>query len=408
MKKIVINFGEPNIQIALLDEDKLIEMIIEKEENKSCVGNIYAGIVKNVLPSRFVFVDIGQEKNAFLYLEDNRESYLIENGQAKIKNGQQILVQVMKDAVGDKGVGVTTQLSFSSKNMVVFLEGSNADVVDIGISKKIEDRNERKRLKEIAQGLVQKGYGMIMRTDSVGKSKEELAEEFNRLLLLCQKIMEQGKYVKAPAVIYKEDYILNSTLKELLKEDVDSIYLNSEKDFQVIQNLAKEMRGEQCQLTLVKDKNSIFSKFMIDTQLKKVFNKKVWLKSGGFIIIEQTEACVVIDVNSGKFSGGYGQQDYVLRTNIEAAEEIAYQLRLRNLAGIIIIDFIDMKREKDKDFLIHVLTSQVKKDRISVSVVGMTQLGLMQLTRKKTRLPVTLADFETCCSQCGAPLSVQK
>ena len=395
MRQILVDYSEKIMRSALVVDGVVIELIIDKPRNSSIVDNIYVGIVKNILPSQFAFIDIGQEQNAFLHLSDNKECDLYTARKLNIKNGQRLLVQVIKDATGNKGAAVTTQISFSSKHLVIF----KAKKREIGISKKIEDIQERVRLKKIADNLIPQNFGLIMRTESTSKAEEELRLELDDLLMKANEVIEKGKYAKETTAIYKDEHILFKTLKDLNLENADSIVINNKTEFENLKKLIG-LSNLTNKLTLYNNEIPIFSYHMIESQIEKIFNKKVWLKSGGFLIIEQTEACVVIDVNTGKFSGNKNHRQSVLRTNLEATVEIARQLRLRNLSGIIIIDFIDMKDKEGIQKLHNLISKEIKKDRVSTRVIGMTQLGLMQLTRKKTREPLSkILEYE--CPHCN-------
>lgn len=408
MKNLFIDFGQDEVRTALVDDGRLVEVIVENKETVSVVGHIFSSTVKSILPSQFVFVDIGQEKNAFLCLEDKKELALYHDNKLTIKPGQQLLVQVIKDATGSKGACVTTQISFPSKNLVVF----KAKEKEVGISKKIEVLGERNRLKKIANAILPEAYGIIFRTSSQGKQEDELSEELKRTLALSERILAIGKYAKPPSTVHKEGHFLQKTIGELGGEGIDKVIINDpdQKDF--IYDICKALFGE----TLVAGSDflgvyegtiPLFTEYFLDSQLQKALYERVWLKCGGFIIIEQTEACVVIDVNTGKFSGSGNQQKTALKVNMEAAVEIARQIRLRNLSGMIIIDFIGLRSPHDKAKLHQLLRKEIKKDRVSVTIVGMTELGLMQLTRKKIREP--LANYLLCrCPVCNGSGKIAK
>lgn len=394
MRQILIDYSQKLIRSALVEDNEVVEVIVDEPQHSSIVGNVYVGIVKNILPSQFAFVDIGQEYNAFLHLSDNKESDLYTGRRLNIKNGQRLLVQVIKDATGTKGAAVTTQISFSSRNLVIFKTNKR----EIGISKKIEDMKDRVDLKKIADNLIPKDFGLIMRTESIHKTEEELREELDKLLVIGREVIEKSKEVNEITTIYKDDYILYKALKELNVEDADRILINDRHE---IQNLRKVMQKNELsnKIDLYTGETPMFTYYMIESQIEKIFNKKVWLKSGGFLIIEQTEACVVIDVNTGKFSGNRNHVQSVLKINLEAAIEISKQLRLRNLSGMIIIDFIDMKDKDGVMKLYELLSQEIKKDRVPTRIIGMTKLGLMQVTRKKSREPLSkILEYE--CPRC--------
>lgn len=380
MKRIVIDSSYHSRRIGLVENGELIEFIYENNQSGSLVGNIYTGRVMSVHKGmQACFIDIGHEKNGYLILEKGRN----------LQAHSHILVQVEKDALGTKGAVLTEKLSFPGKFIVLIPK----DKGNIGISRKIDDENEKERIKEIAQSVLPKGYGMIVRTEGAGKSVSEFKEEVGKLFETAEDVMKRAEYAKAPSLLYSEENTAVKAVRDLFSFDVCEVIVNDENDFNVIKSFNKEQEEK---IVFYDSPVPIFENYFIESQVQKILNKKVWLKSGGFLIIEQTEACVVIDVNTGKFTGKRDFQETVFKINHEAAKEIAKQLRLRNLSGMIIIDFIDMKDEEKRQELRNIIEKDVKKDRIKTTVVGMTELGLMQLTRKKTNLPLWAKMSEKC------------
>lgn len=391
MKKIIIDHTEDITKTALLHDGKLIELVVDGQNEMSIAGNIYAGIVEAILPSQFAFIDIGLEKNAFLHLNDNRETNLYGGNQKKllIKRGQTLLVQVLKDPAKSKGAYVTSRLSFAGRFVVIEKSGGAAE---IGVSSKITNEAERERLKDIFRRESREGYAVVVRTDAAGRREEELLAEHALLMDKLEKSENEWRCVRAPALVFSEDNVLRKTLSDFFKEETDEVVVNDKEVYESLKlEFAGFFDGAGERFSYYGDSLPVFSKYSVDAQIEKAMRKKVWLDSGAFIVIEQTEACVVIDVNSGKYSGAKGHEQTALEVNSEAAIEVAYQLRLRNLGGIIIVDFIDMKLAGNIDALTKVLREETQKDRLAVNVVGMTELGLMQLTRKKVRRP--LADI---------------
>lgn len=390
MKKIIIDHTASITKTALLHDGRLVELIIDDRDEMSMVGNIYAGIVKAILPSQFAFIDIGMEKNAFLYLNDSREANLYggEKKALQVKQGQALLVQVLKDPFGTKGAYVTSRLSCAGQFLVV---EKSTGASEIGISKKITDEDERERLKDIFRQNGRDGYAVIVRTSAADKQAEELLEEYDLLVDRLKKSENEWSCLRAPSLAFAESNVLKKTLLHFFKDEIDEVVIN---DGRACESLRTELmdffEGAGDRFKHYSDSLPIFSYYSIDSQIEKAMQQRVWLKSGAFIVIEQTEACVVIDVNSGKFSGAKGHEQTALEVNLEAAAEIAFQLRLRNLGGIIIVDFIDMKIKENIDILTKTLEDETKKDRIAVNVIGMTELGLMQLTRKKIRKPLDI------------------
>ena len=392
MKQLLIHFSENTTQIALMACGRLVEILINKTDTASVVGQIYAGIVKTILPGQFAFIDIGLTKNAFLNITDAKETTLYTNGKLALKTGQAILVQVTKDPGGEKGAAVTTQLSFSGKNVVVYAHTTPA----IGISKKITDEAERTRLKTVAAQIYKDAetpcFGLVLRTACRDKASGDICAEAVTLLAALKQTQVRGQYIKPPAIVQKITEPLQEAIDTLMSEHIERVVINDGAKLAVVQAALDQANwGKQADIYC--GEADFLSFFGISAQLAKALVKKVWLPCGGFIVIEQTEACVVIDVNTGKFSKGKDKESTAVQTNREAAQEIAKQLRLRNLSGMIIIDFIGMKAESDKQALVSLLEDETKNDRLRVTVLGMVHLGVVMLTRKKTREPLA-AIFE--------------
>ena len=380
MKRILVDKHPATgvVRTALLHDGRLVELIFAGAEN-SVAGNIYAGLVETILPNRFAFIDIGLEKRAFLNLDDRREQ------EFTCKQGQTVLVQALKDPAGEKGTYLTSRLDF--KGRFAALSKATPNRPAIGISKKIEDAAERKRLHAMALAHLPAGMELVLRTNAAGCSAEELAAEIERLAALCRQSDNEWTYVKAPALLHSD--ATAADVSELFTRDVDELVVEGEELYAELANAAAGFFPHALERVrpYAGDIN-LFRTEGVETQIEKALQKRVWLKSGGFLVIEQTEACAVIDVNSGKFAGKKDLEQSVLKVNMEAATEIARQLRLRNLGGIIIVDFIDMKEPASAQTLTEHLAAAVKKDRLATAVVGMTELGLMQITRKKTRKPL--------------------
>lgn len=384
MNSILIDSNFRIVRIAVVENGELTELIVENKKEDNIIGNIYCGRIEKILPAmKSVFIDIGCNKNAYMYCENVK----------KLKCGQEILVKVEKEASGTKGPLVTDKISFAGRFAVLI-----ANEKSIGISKKITDENERKRIRDIIKEILPENFGIIIRTNGEGKSSEDFDFEINMILKYAVKIMDKGRYAKAPCIIHKEFDVVMKAARELFCSNIDRVITNSYEDYEKLLKLTSKY-GDNIELIYYNSNIPMFENFFIESQFEKILNKKVWLKSGGFIVIDETEACVVIDVNTGKYTGKKNTEETFLKTNIEAAYEISKQLKLRNLSGMIIIDFIDMKEEESKERLKYELESYVKNDRIKTVVVGMTELGLMQLTRKKTR-PSNMKLLTTNCRCC--------
>lgn len=389
MKRILVDNQENWTRLGIVDDGVLMELVYERKYSMPIVGNVYVGKIVNVLPGmQAAFVDIGREKNAFLYYGDNVDSL---GNSIKPQCGTDVLVQVEKAEVGKKGAVLTRRISFPGKFLVI-IPGDGK----LGISKKITDNAERDRIRNIVSSLLPEGCGAIVRTDGQGKDYEVYKKEIERLLEISDKIMKKASYLKAPALVYTDVNGVEKAVRDYFHDDIDEIVVNVEDDYNELLSICPKLNIDMRKIKYHNDGTPLFASYYVEGQAKAAFNRQVWLKSGGFIIIEQTEACVVIDVNTGKYTGKADLQKTILKTNLEAAREIAHQLRLRNLNGMIIVDFIDMKSEQDKQLLRKELEEAVAGDRLQTIVVGMTELGLMQLTRKKKRQSVMQLMTESC------------
>jgi len=396
VKRILVDSTSYGSRVGIVEDGILMELVYEKSNALPIVGNIYSGKIMNVLPGmQAAFVDIGRGKNAFLYYGDNKDNDGIV---IKPKVGTDVLVQVEKAEIGNKGAVLTKKISFPGKFLVI-IPGDTK----IGISKKITDLDERQRIKEVVNQILPENYGIIVRTDGEGKTYEVYEKEIRMLLERSEDVLKRADYSKSPALLYSEINGVEKVVRDFFDDDIDELVVNSEVDYETIIKLCKEIGFGSEKIKLYTDEVPLFQNYYVESQAKSAFSKHVWLKSGGFIVIEQTEACVVIDVNTGKYTGKVDLQKTILKTNIEAAKEIAHQLRLRNLNGMIIVDFIDMKAENDRKMLQKTLEEAVAKDRLQTIVVGMTELGLMQMTRKKKRQSIMQLMTKKCsvCSGTG-------
>lgn len=396
MKEIIISKNENSAYMVLLLEDgKIVEKYDESESNKILEGNIYCGIVKNVLPGmQSAFVDIGEDKNAFLHIKDVIPKVSNETGNKEedfskykikdyIKQGMPILVQIKKDEEAQKGARISTHISLTGRFCVLMV-----DVNFITISQKIENSEERKRLRKIASEILNKQeekFGVIIRTASEGKKKEEIEEDLEKLIALWNQIKESydtAKKQKVPQLICQNYDVVSKFLTGVLDTGIDKITINSKTSYQEIENYLKSIGKDEIKLEYKENLNNIYD---IDSQIEKMERRKVWLDCGGFITIDKTEALTAIDVNSGKFTGkkNSSKENTVVKVNEEATIEIAKQLRLRNISGIIVIDYIDMENDQDRNEIIKLLEKEIKKDRSKTQIIGFTKLDLLEMTRKK-------------------------
>lgn len=406
MELVIDRLGEIN-RFILLKENKLENLIIEDSRKKSIVGNIYCGNVQKIVNKKFAFINIGLEKNAFLDLSDTKESLLVNNSENKIKfnikQGDSVLVQVLKDATNEKGPAVSSQINIKGENLVVF-NGKNNQV---GISKKIFEKNDRDRLRDMGNEISKNELSIIFRTSSIELSFDELEKEFLLLKSKFEKLMEQGKFIKPPALVVEENYGIFGTINELLNNEVTKIISNDKNTLNEVENNLKSCAITDISTELIEPSDYIKFLSTAENQIEKLFNKNIWLKSGGFIVIEETEACNVIDVNTSKSINIKNQKEVALKTNLEAVLEIANQVKLRNLSGIIIVDFIDMSGTKQKNELLKFAKKIFEKDKIKTNVVSITELGLMQITRQKKREPISRI-LRRNCSTCNGLGSILK
>lgn len=399
MKRLLIHTSHNATQAALLEDGRLTEFSVERSEGTSIVGNIYKGRVVNVLPGmQAAFVDIGLPRNAFLYVDDALHPHLDRQPKVKpsisdlLRPGQELFVQVMKEPLGSKGARVTTHFSLPGRWLVYMPE---ADYV--GISKKIEQDAERSRLKSLAEQLRNSGEGLILRTNAEGEGREALEDDLNALRRIWNSVQQAGRASKSPAALHCDFRLVQRMVRDVMTPDTEELIFDdptSAKDAasylqQTAPALAERVR-------LHRDSASLFEKYGVKEQLDRAFQSRIWLESGGYLIWDQTEALTVIDVNTGKYTGTDDLEDTVYRTNLEAAEEIARLLRLRDVGGIIIVDFIDMEAEEHRQQVLLRLEATMKRDRTKCQAVGWTRLGLLEITRKKARESVTNFFFENC------------
>lgn len=402
MNQIVIDVGLQENRVAILENSELVELYIEEDDNKRTVGNIYKGRVVNVLPGmQAAFVDIGLEKNAFLYVKDAIPKEMLANKKINlkdisikdvVKSGQDIIVQVIKEPFGNKGARVTTQITIPGRHIVLM---PYTDY--IGVSRRISDEAERDRLRKIIESIKPANMGVILRTASEGLELEDFKDDIKFLLRVLNKIDGERNLGFAPRVMYKDLDLIHRTVRDLFTRNVQKLIINSRDEYKSIVELVDMISPQlKSRVEYFDSSHDIFGYFGIEQAINKALDRKVWLKSGGYIVIDETEALTSIDVNTGKYIGSINLEDTVLRTNIEAAKEIAKQLRLRNIGGIIIIDFIDMNNELHEKDVLNVLESELKKDRTKSTVLGMTKLGLVEMTRKKVRSRLTTNLLKDC------------
>jgi ribonuclease E len=385
-------------QIAVLEDGILVEHYVTKATAQSYAGNVYLGKVQNVLPSmEAAFVDIGKGRNAVLYAGEVNYDLMGSGGGARkiesaLKSGQEVLVQVSKDPIGHKGARLTSQISLPGRYLVYVPEGNMT-----GISRKLPE-NERTRLKAILKQVVPEDAGVIIRTAAEGASEEELAADVRRLQAQWEVIKTKGAKGGAPVLLHAEPDLLIRVVRDIFNEDFASLVVSGDNEWDTIRDYVEFVAPDLApRLKKYDGADDVFSAYRIDEQLAKALDRKVWLPSGGSLVIDRTEAMVVVDVNTGKYVGKGGNlEETVTRNNLEAAEEIARQLRLRDLGGIIVVDFIDMVLESNRDLVVRRLVECLGRDRTKHQVAEVTSLGLVQMTRKRVGQGLLEAFSEPC------------
>jgi len=400
-KEIIVNVDSRETRVALIEAGKLVELHVEREER--VVGSIYKCKVSNVLPGMdAAFVDIGLERNAFLYVADVLPE-ADEGGPTKrdtrgmhikdmLKIGQEVMVQVIKGPRGTKGARVSTRISLPGRYLVLMPESDN-----IGISRKIEESGERDRLKKIAENIRPLGFGLIVRTEAESKTEIDLKQDLEFLLRMWNQIQEKARKIPAPGLVHQDLSLIYKTIRDVFGGDVTKMLIDSpvdyEKAIELIQLLSPKMKSR---VQLYDESEPIFERFAIEGEIDRLLRRKVWLKSGGHLTIDETEALTTIDVNTGKYIGSTSLSETILKTNLEAVTEIARQLRLRDIGGIIIIDFIDMANPKDRQHVVTALDKALRKDRTRTKISHISPLGLIEMTRKRTGETISEAMTEAC------------
>jgi ribonuclease G len=421
--ELVINARPHETRVALVENGVVVELHIKRGAEQELVGNIYLGKVLRVLPGmQAAFINIGIDKPAFLYVTDvyndlhhweqimlqeedegnnmdadisSRVRFIKEsdiNIEGLLQEGQSILVQVSKEPLGTKGARATSHISLPGRHLVYM-----PTVDHIGISRRIEDEKERMRLKKLMQKLRPAGEGFIVRTVSEQAPKEKLKIEMEFLTKLWKNIQRKKETSSAPSILHKELTITLRAVRDLFTREIDKLVIDSKEEYQsileFIETFAPNLRYS---IELYEGREPIFDAYGIDMEINRALDKKIWLKSGGYIVIESTEALTSIDVNTGSYVGKRNLEETIVKTNLEAVKEIAYQLRLRNIGGLIVIDFIDMDRQANRERVFMTLKEALEKDRARTTVLEMSELGLIEMTRKRTKEDISLFLTEPC------------
>jgi len=426
VKEIIINSTSTQTRVAITEDGNLVDFFVDYPENRRMVGDIYLGRIARVLPGiRAAFIDIGMKHDAFLHfsdigertqqlqdmlgdedtdLDDEDDSNGSTSTQVKpesnrtepqiptLKKGQEILIQIIKEPVSNKGVRVTSSVSLPGR-FCVLLPYDNK----VGISKKIYDFKERKRLRYIARQIVPENYGLIIRTVAQKQDEEILKDDLKNLMKTWERIEKEAKSQNPPALVYQDLNTTVSVIRDLFNSDISKIFVDSKKLHKEIKNYLELVQPAIAEkVELYKSTYGIFNTFKVDEQIKTLMGRKVTLPSGGYLVIEHTEAMVVIDVNSGKYAKSKEQELNSLKTDLEASREITRQLRLRDIGGIIVIDFIDLEDDKNRKKVYDELKKEFRKDRAKVSILPMSDFGLIQITRQRIRQNIVQAIKEVC------------
>lgn len=416
--EILINVRPNQTRVAYVDGGILQDLKVERKTAPTLVGSIYKGKVLRVLPGmQAAFVDIGLDRAAFLYVGDIRTDYeeknlvVVEEDQPAetfmigkrtpadelpliqdiLKEGQSLLVQVAKDPLGTKGARITTHITLPGRNLVYM-----PTLDHLGISRRIEDESERARLKEVVESLAPKG-GVIVRTAGEGAKKEDLDLDLSYLYRLWKDIDRSYEKRKTQGLLYSEMDVELRALRDLLSDSVEKVIIDDEAIYKKVLSFVGQMMPKfKNRISLHCDNQPLFDLYDLDEEIRRSLGRQIWLKSGGYLIIDEAEALVVVDVNTGKYVGKKNFEDTILTTNIEAAKEIAHQLRVRNCGGIIIIDFIDMEKISNREKVTNLFVEEMSKDPAKTIIMPMSDLGLIQMTRKRIRPSLVSTMCEPC------------
>jgi ribonuclease G len=423
--ELIINVAPWETRVALLENGNVVEFHIERAARPGYVGNIYKGRVVRVLPGmQAAFVDIGLERTAFLYVTDvydHLSEFEMMLGRTELSEeheipcddehepdlhytpppfqieellneGQEILVQVAKEPIGTKGARVTSHVSLPCRHLVLMPTMNH-----VGISRRIEDEDERKRLKETIEAIRPEGMGFIARTACEGVNAEDISREADFLIKIWKNIQKKAASISIPGLVYEDLDITLRAVRDLFTGDVNRLVVDSDEAHERILKFLDTFAGHlRTSVELYRQPVPIFDAFGIEVDVSRALGKKIWLKSGGYIVIESTEALTAIDVNTGRFVGKHNLEDTILKTNLEAAREIACQLRLRNIGGLIVIDFIDMDDPQNREAVFTALKDALSKDKCKSNVLRMSELGLIQMTRKRNRESLNRHLTESC------------
>lgn len=428
-KKILFSATPTEKRAALLENGKLVELVVERPDQYRILGNIYRGRVVSILPGiQSAFIDVGLSSCVFLHAgdvdptlflakdDDLIERYIRRDRSRRrrivrvpiekvLEEGQEILVQVIKEPIGSKSAKVTTQISIAGRFLVLV-----PDADFIGVSKKTSDMQRRRRLKKLISQLKPPGIGFIVRTIGLKVSETEFIKEIHHLIDQWRISQEEALSGKGPKLIYKEHGITTRVIRDLFSEDVTEVYVDQEDDYREIMSYLKSVTPKLCQRVIpYKDKAPLFDKFNTEKELERSLKRKVWLKNGGYLLLDRTEALVAIDVNTGRNVGKRNLEDTIYSTNLEAVSEICRQLRLRDIGGIIVVDFIDMRKPANRKHIEEEMRKYLRMDPTTTSCTSLSKFGLIEITRKRVRpeLQEIYADVCHACNGIGWVFSPQ-
>jgi len=439
-RRLIVNVAEHETRVAIQEDGTIVELFVQRKDGSDIAGNIYKGRVQRVLPGmQAAFVNIGLEQAAFLHVNDViKESYynlsdyekafgmdeaedeveelnpeaneIVERAvdreqhiEELLREGQEVLVDVAKSPIGTKGARVTSHISLPGRYLVLMATSDH-----IGVSRKIEDEEERKRLKEMIGALREDRIGYIARTASEGVDSAKVSREMKFLNNLWKNILKRYQAATAPALLHKELDVSLRALRDLMTSEAERLIIDSKTAYDTIKKFIETfMPGLKNSIELYEGGEPIFDAYNLEGDISRALQKKVWLKSGGYIVIEQTEALVSIDVNTGRYVGKHNLEETIVKTNLEAVKEIAYQVRLRDIGGLIIIDFIDMEKKSNQDKIYNAFKDALKKDRSKINILPFSEMGLIQMTRKRVKKSLTSLLCEPCfyCDGAGYQIS---
>ncbi len=413
--ELLINARSYETRVALVENNILTEFHLERPQRNSLAGNIYKGRVVRVLPGmQAAFVDIGLERAGFLYVSDVADNFeefealmheeeegdleetfgdaaeeleekvrplYFNNIEDLLKEGQELLVQIMREPIGSKGARITTHISLPGRHLVLM-----PTMDHVGVSRRIEDEEERRNLRDLLTGIKPDGFGLIARTAGEGAPKDKIKTEMDFLIKLWNNIQQKMSRAPVSSLIYQDLNVTLRSVRDLFTKEVDRLVIDGKKEYEQILNFIDTFNPKLKNLVhLYEEPEPLFDAHGIEMELGRALGRKVWLKSGGYIVIEMTEALTSIDVNTGRYVGKRNLEETILKTNLEAVKEIAYQLRLRNIGGLVVIDFIDMEKKNDREKVFNALREALKRDKSKTNVLKMSELGLIEMTRKRTR-----------------------